>query len=159
MGVFSIRAVTTLEEFEALANPWNALLKQTASDNIFLTWEWLYTWAKHYLGDNRLCIILVYKQPSQLVGIAPFYIQGLKTKLGIVNYNDAGPLFWAFGVLYIGEPVHAIQLLWHARQTAVGVRKAHVTYVMVAGIFGFAKKDLFDLPDADAAQEPVKVAF
>ena len=29
----------------------------------------------------------------------------------------------------------------------------------VAGIFGFTKKDLFDLAETDAAQQPVKVAF
>jgi len=79
MGVFTIRAVTSLEEFERLADPWNALLKQAGADNIFLTWEWLYTWAKHYLGDHRLWIILVYKGESQLVGIAPFYIRRVNT--------------------------------------------------------------------------------
>jgi LemA protein len=30
---------------------------------------------------------------------------------------------------------------------------------VVAGIFGFAKKDLFDLPDSSLAQEPVQVRF
>ena len=30
---------------------------------------------------------------------------------------------------------------------------------MIAGMFSFAKKDLFDLADNDAAQQPVKVAF
>lgn len=30
---------------------------------------------------------------------------------------------------------------------------------MMAGMFGFTKKEFFDLPDADAAQQPVKVSF
>ena len=30
---------------------------------------------------------------------------------------------------------------------------------MVAGLFGFTRKDLFDLPDSSPAQEPVRVAF
>ena len=30
---------------------------------------------------------------------------------------------------------------------------------VVAGMFGFAKKELFDLPDSSPAQEPVKVRF
>lgn len=30
---------------------------------------------------------------------------------------------------------------------------------MIAGSFGFTKKDLFDLPDSSPAQEPVKVSF
>jgi CelD/BcsL family acetyltransferase involved in cellulose biosynthesis len=72
---FSVRIVTTLAEFEALAQPWNALLEQARSDNIFLTWEWLYTWTKHYLGERSLRIILVYDARDRLVGIAPFYIR------------------------------------------------------------------------------------
>ena len=71
----SVRAVTTLEEFETLAGPWNALLRQAGVDNVFLTWEWLYTWAKHYLGADRLWIALVYREPDRLVGIAPFFIR------------------------------------------------------------------------------------
>jgi len=85
--VFSIRAVTTLEEFHRLADCWNNLVGQSASDNIFLRWDWLYTWAKHYLGENRPCIILVYKQPGQLVGIAPFYIQWVNT-YGVFNLRE-----------------------------------------------------------------------
>lgn len=73
--MYSIRIVKTLEEFGALSERWNDVLKQCESDNIFLTWEWLFTWAKHYLGGNQLWIILVYKGNDQLVGIAPFYIQ------------------------------------------------------------------------------------
>ena len=67
----------------------------------------------------------------------PFYISGLKTKMDIVNYNDAGPLFWAFWVLYTLEPFYAIGLMWKARKTAAGVRKSHITYVMAASIVGF----------------------
>jgi len=55
--------------------------------NVFLTWEWLYTWAKHYLGDNQLRITLVYKQPGQLVGIAPFYIR-LVNSFGVFNIRE-----------------------------------------------------------------------
>jgi CelD/BcsL family acetyltransferase involved in cellulose biosynthesis len=73
--MLSIRAVTTLEEFETLANPWDALLQQAASSSIFLTWEWLYTWAKHYLRDHQLHILLVYKGGHELIGIAPFYVR------------------------------------------------------------------------------------
>ncbi len=70
-------------------------------------------------------------------GFSPIYISGLKTKLGIINYNHAGPLFWAFWILYALEPIYAICLIWRAKQTAVGARRTHITYVMLAGIFGF----------------------
>lgn len=69
-----------------LREQWNSLLKETTSDNIFLTWEWLYTWSKHYLGPHKLWVILVYKENNQLVGIAPLYI--LKAKLGGISIRE-----------------------------------------------------------------------
>lgn len=75
MPDLSIRTVTTLEEFETLKQPWNALLERVRSDNIFLTWEWLYTWTKHYLGDRSLRILLLYDAHDRLTGIAPLYIR------------------------------------------------------------------------------------
>ena len=71
--MFRIRVVRALEEFLVLAGRWNVLLRETASDNIFLTWEWLYTWAKHYLADGQLWIVLVFKN-DELIGIAPFCV-------------------------------------------------------------------------------------
>ncbi len=72
----SIQPVTTLKEMEALAVPWNSLLKETTSaDNIFLTWEWLYTWARHYVEDNRLRVLLAHGPGGQVEGIAPMYLR------------------------------------------------------------------------------------
>jgi len=70
-------------------------------------------------------------------GFTPIYISGVKTKLGIANFNDAGPLFWVFGILYALEPLYAICLMGQARQKTSGARRAHITYVMAAGIVGF----------------------
>jgi len=83
--MFAVRVVSTLQDFDTLAKRWNGLLGATASDNVFLTWEWLYTWAKHYLGGNRLWIVLVYKG-EQLVGIAPFYIRNMMD--GLVKVRE-----------------------------------------------------------------------
>lgn len=83
--MFALQVVRTLKEFDTLAKRWSGLLGATASDNIFLTWEWLYTWAKHYLAENRLWIVLVYKG-NQLVGIAPFYIR--EQRDGLVKVRE-----------------------------------------------------------------------
>lgn len=72
---YSIRVVTTLEEFASLSAEWNHFLRQTASDGLFLTWDWLYAWAKHYLGRNQLWILMGYRKEGSLSGIAPFYIR------------------------------------------------------------------------------------
>jgi hypothetical protein len=86
---FSIRVVTTLEELQTLSVPWNGLLRETTSDNIFLTWEWLYTWCKFYLGTRRLWIILVYTGEDRLIGIAPFYI-GTRRAYGGATLREMG---------------------------------------------------------------------
>jgi CelD/BcsL family acetyltransferase involved in cellulose biosynthesis len=69
-----IRVVRTFEDFLALAGRWNALLKETGSDSVFLTWEWLYTWAKHYLEEGQLWVVLAFKK-DELIGIAPFCLR------------------------------------------------------------------------------------
>ena len=75
-----LRVVRTVEEFLALAGRWNALLKETGSDSVFLTWEWVYTWAKHYLEEGQLWIVLVFKN-DELIGIAPFCLRPRVTEM------------------------------------------------------------------------------
>lgn len=70
-------------------------------------------------------------------GFSDMYIPGIRTKMGIANFNDAGPLFWWFFALYIVEPLYAIYLMWRARGVSDGIRRAHVTLVMMTGIIGF----------------------
>jgi CelD/BcsL family acetyltransferase involved in cellulose biosynthesis len=59
--------------FAALADEWNALLKQSRANSIFLTYEWQTTWWR-YQGEGELWIIAL-RQPEteQLVGIVPLY--------------------------------------------------------------------------------------
>ena len=60
--------------FEKLREEWNELLQASASNCLFLTWEWLHTWWKHLSGDRRLFIIAV-RCGQKLVAIAPFAVR------------------------------------------------------------------------------------
>lgn len=71
----TIRVVTSIEEFKGLAQDWEQLLRTLPSHSLFLTWEWLYIWTKHFLGDRRLRIILLLDDQERLVGIAPLYLR------------------------------------------------------------------------------------
>jgi CelD/BcsL family acetyltransferase involved in cellulose biosynthesis len=75
--------------FAALREEWNPLLHDSASNTIFLTWEWQSTWWEH-LGEGELYLIAV-RDNSHLSGIAPLYLttsgDGLKT-LSIVGCRD-----------------------------------------------------------------------
>lgn len=65
-----IEKVEELERFEAIRDEWNELLEDSASNGLFLTWEWLHTWWKHLAEDRRLNIITV-RLDGRLIAIAP----------------------------------------------------------------------------------------
>lgn len=83
----TIRAVTSLEDFKGLALEWELLLNTVPGHSLFLTWEWLYYWAKHYLGDNRLRILLAYDDHERLVGIAPCYLRRTRAR-GLISVRE-----------------------------------------------------------------------
>ncbi len=61
--------IVTRREFEGIKESWNKLLKESASDTIFLTWEWQFSWWAAFGGG--LYIIAVYEN-EELVAILPF---------------------------------------------------------------------------------------
>jgi CelD/BcsL family acetyltransferase involved in cellulose biosynthesis len=69
------RVVTSREEFKGLAQEWEQLLRTVPGHSLFLTWEWLYIWTKHYLGDSRLRILTMRDDQERLVGLAPLYLR------------------------------------------------------------------------------------
>ena len=83
----TIRAVTSLEEFKGLTCEWDRLLRTVPGHGIFLTWEWLYYWSKHYLGSNQLRILLAFDERERLVGIAPLYLRRAKAQ-GVISFRE-----------------------------------------------------------------------
>jgi len=60
--------------FLSLENCWNSLLEKSGSDNIFLTFEWLFTWWEVFGEDKELCLLLIKKEGEEIIGIAPLMI-------------------------------------------------------------------------------------
>ena len=50
---------------------WNGLLEGSASNTIFLTWEWLRSWWSVHGRSGGLCILAAYDDAGVLRGIAP----------------------------------------------------------------------------------------
>jgi len=73
--VLTIVPIENPEGFRGLQEEWSELLESSASNCIFLTWEWLYTWWKHLSGRRRLLILTVRAGGGRLVAIAPFAIR------------------------------------------------------------------------------------
>ncbi len=70
-STFTVEKTGDVSYFAALETEWNGLLQASASDCLFLTWEWLYTWWKHLAAGRQLCLFLV-RRDEQLAAVAPF---------------------------------------------------------------------------------------
>jgi CelD/BcsL family acetyltransferase involved in cellulose biosynthesis len=58
---------------EALSTEWNGLLRESAADTVFLTWEWIRCWADVVGGGIRPLVVCVRDARGALVGLAPMY--------------------------------------------------------------------------------------
>src|SRR2546425_5977022 len=69
-----IERIEDLGGFEKLKDEWTELLDASASNCLFLTWEWLYTWWKHLSAGRRLCLLTV-RSGGELLAIAPLALR------------------------------------------------------------------------------------
>jgi len=74
MQSYSVEIIHTPERWQELSTQWNDLLSKSASNTIFLTWEWLFSWAECYINANREIFILAVFDKEELLGIAPWYV-------------------------------------------------------------------------------------
>jgi CelD/BcsL family acetyltransferase involved in cellulose biosynthesis len=75
MSEYRISIIYTMKELEQLREPWDQLLEKSASNSFFLTWGWIYAWAKCYLKKSRKLFIIVVYAKNEIVGIAPWYVE------------------------------------------------------------------------------------
>lgn len=131
MKNYTINVIETLAAWENIREPWNNLLKESSSDNIFLTWEWLYSWAEVFLDANKrnLFIVTIY-DGDVLLGVAPWYISSDRTMGFLVRQ-----------IMFIGEPEGASDYL------DVFVKKGKEESVSKA-IYNFLLTDVSDKWDS-----------
>lgn len=65
------RIITTEEEFLALKEDWNSVLRESQNDVVNLSHEWTASWWKSFGGGADLHIIVVYGDNGKIIGIAP----------------------------------------------------------------------------------------
>jgi peptidoglycan/xylan/chitin deacetylase (PgdA/CDA1 family)/CelD/BcsL family acetyltransferase involved in cellulose biosynthesis len=65
------------DELEALGAKWNLLLAASASDTVFLTWEWASAWWNSYAAGRSLYVLTAWND-DVLVGVAPFYVDSVR---------------------------------------------------------------------------------
>lgn len=69
----TIRVIENNEDFEELKETWNTLLENCEDKNIFLTWEWMFSWWTYFGENSSLQILLMFKDKIP-IAIAPFMI-------------------------------------------------------------------------------------
>jgi CelD/BcsL family acetyltransferase involved in cellulose biosynthesis len=75
MKDYTVTIINSLDEFKSLAGQWNELLARSYANNIFLTWEWQFSWAECFLKDGKHLFVLAVYRNDTIVGIAPFYLR------------------------------------------------------------------------------------
>jgi CelD/BcsL family acetyltransferase involved in cellulose biosynthesis len=68
-----IEIITEESKFLALAPVWNPLLQRSRADVVFLTFEWLSTWWRHFGKGNQLFVVVL-KEAEQIVALAPLMV-------------------------------------------------------------------------------------
>ncbi|UCC80208.1 MAG: GNAT family N-acetyltransferase [Candidatus Zixiibacteriota bacterium] len=68
--MLTIEIVDDIAAFARLKPIWNDLLRQSRNYNIFISFEWLYSWWQVF-GEGRRLYILLVRSDDEIVGIAP----------------------------------------------------------------------------------------
>lgn len=86
MAEITTHCVTGMDGWHAISRDWSNLLVKSSASTLFLSWEWLYSWAEICMGVNRQLFILTFYEKDTLIGVAPFYL--LKRKFGLFFISE-----------------------------------------------------------------------
>lgn len=64
--------IENASDFAELGEQWDDLCRDSAADNVFLTWDWVEAWWAAFGATKELAAVVAY-HGDQLVGIAPLY--------------------------------------------------------------------------------------
>jgi len=75
-----VQEIRDIGDFQKLRMLWDDLAKKQGAYTPFLCFDWFKLWLDHFLKDNRLLILLLYKG-SEIIAIAPFLLLRERFKL------------------------------------------------------------------------------
>lgn len=128
-----VELYTEKEAFCLLREEWTRLLLNSASDTIFLTWEWQSLWWE-FFGKGYQLLLLTARREEELVGIAPLF------------YADEG-IIRLVGGIEISDYLDIIALSGHERE----VWSAFLAYLLEE--CSWDTLDLHNLPAASPTRE------
>ena len=68
-----VSVADSIEQLQALENDWEELYGDAVNANIFLSFDWIFTWLKHYSFNVSHVRIFCVWDDSQLVAVLPLY--------------------------------------------------------------------------------------
>jgi CelD/BcsL family acetyltransferase involved in cellulose biosynthesis len=114
--VLDLYFINTEEGLYDLKPTWNRLLEKSASDTVFLTWEWVLAWWRCYGEGKKLFIIKVLKN-GEVIGLAPLYLATFQ-KFNSIRYrglfllgDGSSDSDYMDFIIKIGEEEEVIDLL------------------------------------------------
>ena len=116
--------ISTDKQFKQLKNEWDSLLKKSDNNNLFLTWDWCYTWwstfsRKH---DFKLKIVTTWKN-NELIGIAPLYLRKYTLYGFTIKQLQLIGCSWSGPNTFRSEYLDFIVDQNHKREASVGLIK------------------------------------
>ncbi|HPD13594.1 MAG TPA: GNAT family N-acetyltransferase [Planctomycetota bacterium] len=101
-----VRAITTEADWQRLEPEWDPLVERAASATVFLTWEWLVPWWRHFAAKGDELAILAAREGDTLVGLAPLYRSrvaaahrlGSLRRLGVVGDRSGDSEYLDFAI-------------------------------------------------------------
>jgi hypothetical protein len=115
--------------FTGLCHEWNELLRNSAADCPFLTWEWLNAWWMHFGAGSALRIVTV-RDGGELIAIAPLREPASSVKwmsrLEFLGTGDVGSDYLDMIVASGREPEAIAALAQFARARHTALRLNHL---------------------------------
>ncbi len=84
----NVECIQNASEFRARRADWEDVLRNSSSNNPFLTWEWLHSWWTNYGTQGRLRALVV-RDNGTPVAVAPFHLV-------------SAPLYWFSRLEFLG---------------------------------------------------------
>lgn len=108
------------EDLTALRPAWEALLKESSSDTIFLTWQWLTAWWSAYGNSDDLYMLAAFDGDGILRGLAPLRREKLRQfgqscqaiRFACDGSNDSDYLDFVAWTGYEKQVLEAFHLHW-----------------------------------------------
>lgn len=145
--------IEDLRQFALLEPRWNALVRRSATSTCHSTFEWLFTWWKHF-GPGRRLLLVTACENGALAGIAPFFVDDRASGAGCLHFIGQGLSDYADLVVPCGRQDVAEALLCALLQRQAEWKAVDLEEVPIDSPYRTQLERLAETVDADACWVP-----